>query len=88
MVFSSLLVDEMLLDSDFAVSQDESKEKALVKFVKENVGRAFGAWKKRSRDAELTSGEVPQNTLLSWPSIENYPDWVYDQINTYLNAVC
>lgn len=82
----TMLVDEILLDHDFAHSQDELKQKAVVKFVKENVGRAFGAWKKRPRDGELTTGEVPQNTLLSWPSIENYPDWVHDQINTYLQA--
>ena len=81
----AMLLEEMRQDEDFApFLTDDLREKAFVKFVQQNVGKTFGAWKKGGTISE--AAERSQQNSLSWPSIENYPEWVCEQIKTYLLA--
>ena len=84
----TMLVDEIRSDKDFAnFLVDDFRQKALDQFVKQHVGPAFGAWKKDKKEhtQENASGR-PESSFLSWPSIENYPEWVHAQIHEYKHS--
>lgn len=82
----TMLLEEMQQDQDFApFLTNDLREKAFVKFVQQNVGKTYGAWKKGGTISEAAAERSQQNSL-SWPSIENYPEWVCEQVKTYLLA--
>lgn len=86
---AAMLLDEICLDQDFAhFLQDDDSMKKADRFVKQNVGPMHAAWKKgQMRDKETNEATTElRGTLLPWPSIEPYPDWVYEEINKYLQA--
>lgn len=86
---AAMLLEEICLDQDFAhFLQDDDSMKKADRFVKQNVGPMHAAWKKgQMRDKEPNQATTDlQGTLLPWPSIEPYPDWVCEEINKYLQA--
>lgn len=86
---AAMLLEEICNDQDFAhFLQDDDSMKKADRFVKQNVGPLHAAWKKgqmRDKPSNQATTEL-QGTLLPWPSIEPYPDWVYEEINKYLQA--
>lgn len=86
---AAMLLEEICRDQDFAhFLQDDDSMKKADRFVKQNVGPMHAAWKKgQMRDKEPNQATTDlQGTLLPWPSIEPYPDWVCEEINKYLQA--
>ncbi|CAK9053141.1 unnamed protein product [Durusdinium trenchii] len=87
----AMLLDEMRQDQDFAhLLGNDLRHKEFVKFVSQSIGKIYGAWKRGTLSDKPV--DKPSNkpadvdNVLSWPSIENYPEWVFEQINIYCSA--
>ena len=87
---AAMLQEEIMQDKDFLhCTATPSQEAQLRKFVMQMVGKSYGLWKKGNPGAvDVNSGENGRgaDVGLGWASIDNYPGWVYEQIQAYLTA--
>ncbi|CAJ1396267.1 unnamed protein product [Effrenium voratum] len=83
----AMLVEEMRGDKDFfpAITSEE-EEQSVAKFVQRSVGKSYGEWKRTQGKVSHPVGVPVGENPLPWASIDNYPEWVFEQIRCYLNA--
>jgi len=86
---ADLLTKEVHLDADFApfLVLPGLEDKLLVD-VRQQVGRAFGCFKKCGRSDGPSSNSVAllKSNPLPWSSIEAYPEWVVNRVQLLLDS--
>lgn len=83
---SLMFAAEIRQDKDFMLMLAAPEhEEQLLPLIKREVGIAYGVWRKNGRIEAGTQKTIRDNPL-PWPSIDNYPEWVFGQINDYRQA--
>lgn len=80
---AKMLAEEMQNDMDFIpMLAAPQREENLLPLIKRAVGMVHGEWKKNN-SVETDKVKAIRDNPLPWPSIDHYPDWVFNQIKNY-----